>query len=338
VRDIINYSLLTILLIKMANQQTQSSSLPSRIPRELDNQKYPKLLRYAAIDIGSNAVRLLLCNAVEEHGERQFKKGELVRIPLRLGEDAFQNGRISYQRVQRLIKTMQAFKLLIDVFDPVAYRACATASLREAINGEDIVKQIRRECGLKIEIISGKTEAELIYSNHVEEHLERNKSFLYIDVGGGSTEITLFDKGQCVLSQSRDIGTIRFLKNQVTKEKWSEFKDWIKEISSYHQPLTAIGSGGNINKIFKMMGGKDKPLTYNKIRELYEEMKVHSVQERMELWSLNPDRADVIVPAAKIFLAIMKAAQIENIIVPQIGLADGIVHQLHEHYKESMVA
>jgi len=319
----------------MANQQTQSSSLENS---KSSGQKYPGLLRYAAIDIGSNAVRLLLCNAVEEHGERHFKKGELVRIPLRLGEDAFQLGRISQQRVQRLVKTMQAFKLLIDVFDPVAYRACATASLREAVNGEDIIKQIKRESGLKVEIISGKTEAELIYSNHVEEHLERNKSYLYIDVGGGSTEVTLFDKGQCVLSQSRDIGTIRFLKDQVTKEKWNEFKDWIKTISADHQPMTAIGSGGNINKIFKMMGSKDKPLPYAKIKGLYDEMKAHTVQDRMELWALNPDRADVIVPAAKIFLAIMKAGQIENIIVPQIGLADGIVHQLHEQFKESMVA
>jgi exopolyphosphatase/guanosine-5'-triphosphate,3'-diphosphate pyrophosphatase len=304
----------------------------------LENQNPKKILRYAAVDIGSNAVRLLLCNAIEEKGEIHFKKSELIRIPLRLGEDVFQSGRISVKRAQRFIKTMQAFKLLIDVFDPVAYRACATASLREAINGEEIVKQIKKECGLKIEIITGKSEAEVIYSNHIEDHLDKNKSYLYIDVGGGSTEITLFDKGECLDSQSFDIGTIRWLKNQVTKNTWDEFKEWIKKISENHQPLTAIGSGGNINKIFKMLGRKDKPLHFTKLKELYEEMKTKTFEERMEHWELNPDRADVIVPAAKIFLSIMKAAQIEEIIVPQIGLADGIVHQLHEAHKQSMVS
>ncbi|MEO8087403.1 MAG: exopolyphosphatase [Bacteroidota bacterium] len=301
------------------------------------NQSTSTLLRYAAIDIGSNAVRLLLCNAVEEHGETHFKKLELVRIPLRLGEDVFQTGRISARRAARFMKTMQAFKLLIDVFEPVAYRACATASLREAINGEEIIKQVKREFGLKIEIISGKTEADLIFSNHVEEHLDKSKSYLYIDVGGGSTEVTLFHKEQCIFSQSFDIGTIRWLKGQVTKEKWYAFKDKIRELVNGHRSLIAIGSGGNINKIFKMLDRKDK-LPFDKLKELYDELKIHTVEERMELWQLNPDRADVIVPAAKIFLGIMKAAQIGEIIVPQIGLADGIIHQLHEQYKQGMVA
>jgi exopolyphosphatase/guanosine-5'-triphosphate,3'-diphosphate pyrophosphatase len=295
-------------------------------------------LRYAAIDIGSNALRLLLCNVVEEHNEIHFKKPELIRVPLRLGEDVFQSGRISVRCANRFAKTMYAFKLLIDVFDPVAYRACATSAMREAINGEEIIKQVKRECGLKIEIISGKTEAELIFSNHVEEHLDKTKSYLYIDVGGGSTEVTLFHKNQCLFSQSFDIGTIRWLKGQVSKDKWNEFRDKMKEIANDHHPLVAIGSGGNINKLFKMLERKDKPLTYIKLRQLYDEMKVHTVEERMEIWGLNPDRADVIVPAAKIFLSIMKAADIEEIIVPQIGLSDGIVHQLYEEHRRSMVA
>ncbi len=311
--------------------QESASSLSSDQPAQ-------NLLRYAAVDIGSNAVRLLLCNAVQEHGETHFKKSELVRIPLRLGEDVFQTGRISSRRASRFIKTMHAFKLLIDVFDPVAYRACATASLREAINGEEIIKQIKSECGLKIEIISGKTEADLIFSNHVEEHLDKSKSYLYIDVGGGSTEVTLFHKEQCLFSQSFDIGTIRWLKGQVTKEKWYGFKDKIREITNNYRSLTAIGSGGNINKIFKMLDRKDKPVPFVKLKELYDELKIHTIAERMELWQLNPDRADVIVPAAKIFLGTMKAAQIEEIIVPQIGLSDGIIHQLHEEYKQGMVA
>jgi exopolyphosphatase/guanosine-5'-triphosphate,3'-diphosphate pyrophosphatase len=303
------------------------------------NQNQNKILRYAAIDIGSNAVRLLLCNAVEEHGETHFKKSELVRIPLRLGEDVFQSGRISARRAARFMKTMQAFKLLIDVFEPVAYRACATASLREAINGQEIVRQIKKEYGLKIEIISGKIEADLIFSNHVEQHLDKSKSYLYIDVGGGSTEVTLFHKEQCVFSQSFDIGTIRWLKGQVSKEKWDAFREKIREQTSDYRLLTAIGSGGNINKIFKMLDRKEnKPLPFEKLKELYDDLKIHSLDERMEIWQLNPDRADVIVPAAKIFLGVMKAAQIEEIIVPQIGLSDGIIHQLHEQYKEGMVA
>lgn len=287
-------------------------------------------MRYAAIDIGSNAVRLLLCHVELEHGETHFRKGELVRIPLRLGEDAFRLGRIAEERAQRFLKTMEAFRLLIDVFEPVAYRACATASLREAANGEDLIRRVKEKCGLNIEIISGKEEAEIIYSNHVEEHLDPMQSYLYIDVGGGSTELTLFDRGRLVASQSFDVGTIRWLQQQVPKERWEAMKNWARDQSAGRGPLTAIGSGGNINKIFKMVGRKDKPITYERLRALYEELKVHTVEERMELWGLNSDRADVIVPAAKIYTGVMKAAQINEILVPQIGLADGIVHRLHE--------
>jgi len=312
-------------------------SNPQERPASLNGKKLPRLLRYAAIDIGSNAVRLLLCNAVEEHEEIHYKKSELIRIPLRLGMDVFQGGKISAKRSQDFLKTMKAFKLLIDVYNPVAYRACATAAFREASNGEELLRLVRRECGLKIEIIDGKTEAELIYANHVEEHLDKNKNYLYIDVGGGSTEITLFDSGQCLDSQSFDIGTLRWLNGQVKKEDWDGFKMWIRNISENHHPLTAIGTGGNINKIFRMVGRKDKPLPFLKLKELYDEMKVHTIEDRMEIWGFSPDRADVIVPAAKIFLSIMKAGQIEEIIVPQIGLADGIVHQLNEQYRQSML-
>ena len=288
-------------------------------------------MKYAAIDIGSNASRLLLCNVLEESGETHFKKAELIRIPLRLGEDAFLNGKISTKKIEKLSKTMNAFKLLLDVFEPVAYRACATSALREASNSADIVERIKKECGLKIEVISGKEEAETIFSNHIEEHLDKNRSYLYIDVGGGSTEVTLFSGGRSLVSQSFDIGTIRWLNKLVDKQKWDDFKEWVHMITLGHQPLTAIGSGGNINKICKMLGKKDgKPLQFEKIKELYTEMKPHTVEERMEIWTLNPDRADVIVPAAKIFLGIMKAAQIQEIIVPEIGLADGLVHRMHE--------
>ncbi len=291
-------------------------------------------MKYAAIDIGSNASRLLLSNVIEQHGETFFKKAELIRIPMRLGEDAFTLGKISNQQIEKFIQTMKAFKLLIDVFEPVDFRACATSAMRDASNGEEILQRVKKECGLKIEIITGREEADLIYSNHVEEHLDKNKSYLYIDVGGGSTELTLFSEGRCLASQSFDIGSIRWLNEQVPKEKWYEFKDWVRLITAGHHPVTAIGSGGNINRIFKLLKRKDgQSLPFDKLKELYSEMKIHSVEERMEIWNLNPDRADVIVPAAKIFISIMKAAQIDEIIVPQIGLSDGIVHQLHEKYK-----
>jgi exopolyphosphatase/guanosine-5'-triphosphate,3'-diphosphate pyrophosphatase len=291
-----------------------------------------KIFRYAAIDVGSNAVRLLLCNAVEEHDVVHFKKSELVRIPLRLGEDVFLKGIISENKATGFVKTMQAFKLLIDVFGPVSYRACATASLREATNGQELVNRVKKECNLKLEIISGKEEAELIYTNHVEQMLDHTQSYLYIDVGGGSTEITLFDKEKIIASQSFDVGALRWVSGRVSTDTWERMKKWVQEISGGHFPLTAIGSGGNINKIIKMLDRRDKPLSFSKLKDFYEELKAHTVEERMEIWQLNPDRADVIVPAAKIYLAVMKAADIKEIIVPQIGLADGIVHKLHEEF------
>lgn len=310
-----------------------------KIPPNLEKSEKPKgILKYAAIDIGSNAVRLLLANAFEADGEMQFKKSELVRVPLRLGEDVFLNGKISPAKANLFIKTMQAFRLLIDVFDPVAYRACATASLRDASNGEELVKLIRKESGINIEIITGKHEAELIYANHVEEHLDPRDSFLYIDVGGGSTEVTLFEKGRCMASRSFEIGTLRWLRNQVPETRWNGFKEWITFTCKNSYPLTAIGSGGNINKIFKMIGRPERPLPVDKLRTLYEELKPLSVDARIRKYGLNPDRADVIVPAAKIYLSVMKAAGIKEILVPQIGLSDGIIHRLHEDHKQARVA
>jgi len=287
------------------------------------------IMRYAAIDIGSNAVRLLLCNVVEEHGVLHFKKSELVRIPLRLGEDVFRNGKIGEKKAEQFVKTMKAFKLLIEVFDPISYRACATASMREAANGKEVIEKVRKACGLNIDIITGKEEAELIYANHVEEFLDPDHSYLYIDVGGGSTELTIFDRKEIVASSSFNVGALRWVEGKVNMVVWDEMKEWARKNTQYHQPMTAIGSGGNINKIFKIIGRKSKSLPVEKLKELYNQMKIHSVEERMELWDLNPDRADVIVPAAKIYLSMMKAANASEIIVPQFGLSDGIVHDMH---------
>ena len=294
-------------------------------------------MKLAAIDIGSNAIRLLLCNVHHKGGEPVFKKAELIRIPLRLGEDSFVSGKISVDKSEKFFKVMQSFKNIIEVFEVVDYRACATSAMRDAKNGAEIMERIKKELDFKIEIIDGKTEADIIYSNHIEEHLDKNSAYLYIDVGGGSTEITLFSKNKTIASQSFNIGTIRFLNDQVEKEYWNEFKDWIKKTTEGYAPLTAIGSGGNINKIFKMSRKKEgKPISVNKIRYFYELFQSLTLEERIKNLGLNPDRADVIVPATKIFLAVMKSACIEKIIVPQIGLVDGIVHQLYEKHKEKV--
>jgi exopolyphosphatase/guanosine-5'-triphosphate,3'-diphosphate pyrophosphatase len=294
-------------------------------------------MRFASIDIGSNAVRLLLCNVYEQNGEPIFKKAELVRMPIRLGEDAFRYGYITEEKRDKLARTMHAFRLLIETFEAISYRACATAAMREAQNGAEVIEYIRKNSGIDIEIIDGKTEAQIIYSNHIEEHLDHNQDYLYIDVGGGSTELTLFVRNKVVASQSFNIGTIRLLHNQVAKETWNDFKDWVKDKTKLHYPLTAIGSGGNINKLFKMADKKEnKPLTLNKIQESYYFLKEFSVEQRITVLGLNPDRADVIVPATKIFITVMKTAGIDKIIVPQIGLSDGIIHLLYENHKKQL--
>ncbi|MEN9332151.1 MAG: hypothetical protein RLZZ94_1241, partial [Bacteroidota bacterium] len=200
------------------------------------------MLKFAAIDIGSNAVRLLLCNVFEEGGEPVFKKAELVRMPIRLGEDVFRYGKISEEKKMLLAKSMRAFKILIDVFGAIDYRACATSAMRDASNSQEIVDFVSKYSDVSIDVIDGKTEAHIIYSNHIAEHLEYDQSYLYIDVGGGSTELTLFSKNKIIAAQSFNIGTIRLLHDQVKKETWGIFKDWIRNNTSAYHPLTAIGS------------------------------------------------------------------------------------------------
>ena len=292
-------------------------------------------MKFAAIDIGSNAVRLLFSNVYDDKGEIYFKKAELIRVPLRLGEDSFLSGKISTKKIDKLVESMKAFKHLINVYDALDYRACATSAMRDAENRWDIIDRVRKEAGIKIEIIDGKTEADIIYSNHIEEHLDKNNAYLYIDIGGGSTEITLFSKNKAVVSQSFNIGTIRMLHNQIEKEYWNYFKNWVREITKGYKPLIAIGSGGNINKLFRMTGRKlTKPLATSKLKNLYELLESYTYEDRIKILGLNPDRADVIIPASKILLSVLKNAEIEKIIIPQIGLSDGIVHQLYEKYKE----
>lgn len=296
-------------------------------------------MKFAAIDIGSNAVRLLFSNVYDDNGVTYFKKAELIRIPLRLGEDSFLNGKISEKKIEKLVTSMKAFKHLIDVYDAIDYRACATSAMRDAENRWDIIERVRKEAGIKIEIIDGKTEADIIYANHIEERLDKNNAYLYIDIGGGSTEITLFSKNKAVVSQSFNIGTIRMLHNQIDKEYWNYFKNWVKEITKGYKPLLAIGSGGNINKLYRMSGRKlNKPFATSKLKSLYELLESYTYEERVKILGLNPDRADVIIPASKILLSVLKNAEIDKIIVPQIGLSDGIVHQLYEKYREQLLA
>ncbi len=292
-------------------------------------------MHFASIDIGSNAVRLLLSDVFESKGTVVFKKAELVRVPLRLGEDAFLTGKISNAKIRKLISSMKAFRNLIDAFDVVSYRACATSSMRDAKNSSEIIKQIWREAKIKVELIDGKSEAGIIYSNHVEEHLNKKNSYLYIDVGGGSTELTLFSKGKCLTSQSFNIGTIRLLHKKVNKEYWDFFRAWIKLETKNIKPLIAIGSGGNINKLYKMSDKNgNKAVSYKKLKTLSEKIESYSYEDRIKFLGLHVDRADVIVPASKIVLAVMKTAEIDEMIVPQIGLADGLIHELYEAYSK----
>jgi exopolyphosphatase/guanosine-5'-triphosphate,3'-diphosphate pyrophosphatase len=288
-------------------------------------------MKLAAIDIGSNAIRLLLCQVLENEPTPVFKKIELVRVPIRLGEDVFTQNYISKEKAERLVKAMKAFRHLIDVFECIGYKACATSAMRDSENGKEIIARVKKEADINIEIIDGHTEAKIIYSNHVAEELSNDFNYLYIDVGGGSTELTLFGEDSIIASRSFNIGTIRLLHDKVTKENWDELKNWIQQHCHHGKPIQAIGSGGNINKINKMSSSKDKKtISAKKIKEISDYIAEFSYEERISKLGLNEDRADVIIPAAKIFLTAMKHAGIDRINVPQLGLSDGLVHVLYE--------
>jgi len=288
-------------------------------------------MKLAAIDIGSNAVRLLIASVIESNPYPVFKKIQLVRVPLRLGEDSFIKGFISEEKIKRLVKTMYSFRLMIDVFEAEGFRVCATSAMRDAANREEVIERVKRETDLLIEVVDGKMEAQIIYSNHTAEELDKDFSYLYIDVGGGSTELTLFAENKIVASQSFNIGTIRLLHEQVSKETWNNLKDWVEQKTKLAGPLMAIGSGGNINKIYKLVYGKEtKAMSYKKVKEITDYINEFSYEERILQLGLNEDRADVILPASKIFLTVMKSAGIDKILVPQSGLSDGIIHLLYE--------
>jgi exopolyphosphatase/guanosine-5'-triphosphate,3'-diphosphate pyrophosphatase len=293
-------------------------------------------LKFAAIDIGSNAVRLLLSGVFEEGYSPTFRKMSLIRMPIRLGDDAFTQKNISDSKVSRLVTSMKGFKLLMEAFQPLDFMACATSAMREAENGPQICKRILEEADIKVDIIDGKREAQFIFENKSADKFGGNDAYLYVDIGGGSTDITLFSQGRIITSESFNIGTIRLLEGLVSKAYWKKMKQWLRNCSAPFTSLAAIGSGGNINKVFRLANCKNgKPLSENKMMKVRRFLKHFTVEQRIRELALRPDRADVIIPALDIYLKIMKWAGIRKIYVPQVGLADGIVRVLYDRFKAS---
>lgn len=288
-------------------------------------------MRFAAIDIGSNAVRLLIANILESEDGYSYKKDTLLRVPLRLGDEAFLNQKLSEKKIKELTQTMIAFRNLMDVFKVTEYRAFATSAMREAKNGQEVIKRIKQDANIKIEIITGNNEAKMIYSSHIEDTLDHKVNYLYIDVGGGSTELSIFSKNKVVASHSFNIGTIRMLDNKDTEQEWELLRDWIKEHTKTLKPLVGIGTGGNINKLHRLSEEKENlPLSYVKLKSLYNYLNSFSLKERIQILDLNQDRADVIIPASEIYLSVMKWAGVKSIYVPKVGLVDGIIVNLME--------
>lgn len=286
---------------------------------------------YAAIDIGSNAMRLLVSNIVEQEGkDPQFNKSSLVRVPIRLGQDVFTVGEISDENIERMIDAMKAYKLLMKVHKVERYKACATSAMREADNSREITEIIVRESDIDIEIIDGKKEASIIASSDLKDYISTDKTYLYVDVGGGSTEFSLFSCGKIIASKSFKNGTVRMLNNMVNEIVWVEIEKWIMHNIAPFEDVTMIGSGGNINKLFKMTGKQqDKPLTYLGLNAQYAMLNKMTYDERISELALNPDRADVIIPATKIYLNAMKWSGARHLYVPKIGLSDGIVKAMY---------
>ncbi len=284
---------------------------------------------FGAIDIGSNAARLLIAEVLEFEGKTHYKKRSLVRVPLRLGAEVFEFGKIPDNKVNDIVKSMRAYKNLLEVNGASKYVAVATSAMRDAANGKEIVSKVKDETGIEIKIIEGKSEAKILYSTHFEELLDPEKSYLYIDVGGGSTEVSLFADGELKNTRSFNIGTIRMLKDFVTTGQWNEMKSWIEIHTSTYKNIEGIGSGGNINKLFKLNGSRaDQRISFSELETLYNSIDQYSYTERIVKLGMRSDRADVILPATKIFLKVAKWAKIKEIYVPKFGLSDGLVRMM----------
>tara|TARA_B100000925_G_scaffold72130_1_gene50337 strand:- start:552 stop:1451 length:900 start_codon:yes stop_codon:yes gene_type:complete len=294
-----------------------------------------KVEKFAAIDIGSNAVRILIANVIEIQNKVFFQKNSLIRSPVRLGEDSFTLGEISDKSIKRVIKTLKAFKLLMDVHDVSHYKAFATSALREANNSLHVVKMIKKKSRIKVEIIDGRKEAEIISYSKISDFINTQKTFLFVDVGGGSTEFTFINEGKNIISKSFKIGTVREINNLVDDRAWIAIKNWIKKNSKKYDKITLMGSGGNINKLFKLSNTKEgKPLSKIKLNQLYKDLLSLSYEERIISYGLNTDRADVIVPAAKIYLKALEWSGGQKIYVPRFGLSDGMIKYIYNKLKK----
>lgn len=295
-------------------------------------------MRLAAIDIGSNAARLLIAEVItEKDGIVRFNKLNLVRVPLRLGFDVFEKGEISKEKRGMILQTMKAYSHLINAYGVKQVIVCATSAMRDATNSADIIRKVKLETGLEIEIISGELEASLIYENHIAENMDTDHSYLYIDVGGGSTELTFFADGKLIFKESFNIGTIRLLKEMVTEQHWDAMKETIKLRTKGYKKIAAIGTGGNINKIFSLSKKKDgRPLSLELLKDYYKELSSYKLADRIKVYNLREDRADVIVPALLIYMNVMRWADADEIYVPKIGLADGLIQHLYEELRSKV--
>tara|TARA_Y100000022_G_C13246619_1_gene375114 strand:+ start:719 stop:1633 length:915 start_codon:yes stop_codon:yes gene_type:complete len=291
--------------------------------------------RFAAIDIGSNAIRLLFARIIEDGNNKPFLiKESLIRMPLRLGEDVFIDGKISAVNSDKFLKTLKGFKDLINAYQPISYKACATAAMRNAINGQDLVDAVKLKTNLIIEIIDGSKEAALILSKNINQYLKTNTNYIHIDVGGGSTELSIIQENKAKISRSFPIGSVRLLQNKVDDKSWQEMRSWIKDNMKNIHINKAIGSGGNINKIASMLGKKKgKCVEFDQIKEIIKKIKGKNYDQRITQLGLRPDRADVIEYASKIYLKCMKWTGVREILVPQSGLVDGIIEELYKKYK-----
>ncbi len=291
-------------------------------------------MKLAAIDIGSNAIRLLIEEVRQFNGENRIDKVSLTRVPVRLGEDVFTTGFVSEEKIRQLVKTMRAFWYIMDVHQVEMFRVCATSAMREAKNRKKVIETVEREANFNIEILSGDEEANLIFRNYFSQNLNSKENYLFVDVGGGSTELTLIKKGVRVKSQSFDIGTVRLLAGSIDKKVWKSIDTWLANHAVKTANLVAIGTGGNVNTLFKLQGKKpQETLTSLEIKNLYKTLSAVSLDERIFNYKLRPDRADVILPACEIYLKIMASAGIKKMIVPKIGLSDGMILHMSEQLK-----
>ena len=286
-------------------------------------------MKYGAIDIGTNAARLLIGEVKKESGYSYVKKISYTRIPLRLGEEVFENGIISPSKTEKFVKTIESFRLISEIYEVKHLRACATSAMREAINGLEVRDLIQEKTGVEIEIISGDEEAKLIFGTFMLLDFEKSKPFIVVDVGGGSTEISVFEKGERIASKSFEIGTIRLLKKKVKSNTWKHINEWIVQYVDLSNPHIIFATGGNINRVLKIIGGNNlSPIPLKKIEKLRTNLNELSVDDRIGKFQLKADRADVIVPAMDIYIYILKELGADSVIIPKVGLSDGMIYDL----------